>query len=462
MLRIDRWRRVWTVQEYVVSSSIMFRCGDKALAGQTFNKALSAVWACHRATGTFRYDAQWNRNRILEFHNLYFPPSLTALLAYLGDHFSTDPRDRLYSLSGIAHDPDILGNLKYDNTVQEVYIALVKNFIKKYKSLDIICFATNFASSNGSGLKDGTPSWVPDWSVPVTPLVVPLMVSQGGREHIGNLRPHWAQKHSAEYTASLDRTPEVLFSENINELRCKGILIGVLDGMTRVSGRETPRTMEQSENDALVQPKSSQYTSYRYSEGSCAEKASGILQSLMRCLVLNRKDHYMNHAAPEIRFTNELRALVDAATSRSVQPYAHFTAWYHANKSFRINGIELAALFKQNFTTRILSAHELPEPSYRVDISERQLFASRFHDTTVKMARRFVVTENGLLAMAPRRSKKGDVICILYGCSVPVVLRKRPESGHYRFIGECYVDGFMNGEALTSHEKFEERMFTLL
>lgn len=30
-----------------------------------------------------------------------------------------------------------------------------------------------------------------------------------------------------------------------------------------------------------------------------------------------------------------------------------------------------------------------------------------------------------LLALVPRATQKGDFICILYGCSVPVVLRKR-------------------------------------
>lgn len=457
-----RWRRVWTVQEYIVSKSIAFQCGDRSLAGQMFNKALSAIWACHRATGTFRYDSQWNRNRILEFYHLYLPPSLTALLAYLGNHFSTDPRDRLYSLSGLARDPDILGDLNYDHTVAEVYTALVKKFVEKYSSLDIICFATTFTSSDGSGSGGAIPSWVPDWSAPTTPLVVPLMVSQGGRDHIGNLRPHWAQRHSVEYAASLIRGPEVFFSPDLHEMTCKGIYLDFVDGLTQVSSREGPRTNEQRENDTLLQPTSSSRSLGQVSPHLFVGSISKLVDSVVRCLVLDRKDHYMNHAAPKLRFTSELRALVDSATSRDVEPYTHFTAWYHANKSFRINGVELAALFKQTFSTRIFSAHELPEPSYRVDISERQLFASRFHDITVKMARRLVITENGLLAMAPRRCQRGDVICILYGCSVPVVLRKHQEKDHYQFIGECYVDGYMNGEALTDDSGFTETTFTLV
>ena len=113
------------------------------------------------------------------------------------------------------------------------------------------------------------------------------------------------------------------------------------------------------------------------------------------------------------------------------------------------------------------------------------------------------------LGLVPADAKKGDLICILYGCSVPVVLRKyidgRPAakqrakcdhpdcpgkgrhglsdnvlihhdgsttsvpngvSGkeHYELIGEAYVHGMMDGEAFgvkrehkITPEKFELR-----
>jgi hypothetical protein len=52
--------------------------------------------------------------------------------------------------------------------------------------------------------------------------------------------------------------------------------------------------------------------------------------------------------------------------------------------------------------------------------------------------------------LAPPGTKQGDLIFILFGCSVPVVLRKLPGRGkeRYNFIGECYVHGNMDGEAL--------------
>jgi hypothetical protein len=56
-----------------------------------------------------------------------------------------------------------------------------------------------------------------------------------------------------------------------------------------------------------------------------------------------------------------------------------------------------------------------------------------------------------LYGLCPPTTKETDTICILFGCSVPVLLRKRESNGKkcYTLIGECYVHGMMDGEALT-------------
>lgn len=62
-------------------------------------------------------------------------------------------------------------------------------------------------------------------------------------------------------------------------------------------------------------------------------------------------------------------------------------------------------------------------------------------------------TERPLVGLIPQSAKVGDQVCILYGCSVPVVLRKLPSSKKelcWQLIGEAYVHGIMDGEALRS------------
>lgn len=50
------------------------------------------------------------------------------------------------------------------------------------------------------------------------------------------------------------------------------------------------------------------------------------------------------------------------------------------------------------------------------------------------------------------------MIAILYGCSVPVVLRRNPDpkSLHYTFIGGCYIHGMMDGEAIDLQEQTQK------
>ena len=66
-----------------------------------------------------------------------------------------------------------------------------------------------------------------------------------------------------------------------------------------------------------------------------------------------------------------------------------------------------------------------------------------------RRSRVIFVTESGRLGIAPDKVLPGDVITMLLGGEVPVVLRPfGDEIGHYTYVAECYVHGFMDGESL--------------
>jgi len=72
-------------------------------------------------------------------------------------------------------------------------------------------------------------------------------------------------------------------------------------------------------------------------------------------------------------------------------------------------------------------------------------------------------SQYGQLGLVPEQCDPGDLVCILYGCSVPCVLRKLPYSEvEYRFIGECFVYGMMDGEALKTEQAAKDQSFELL
>jgi len=75
-----------------------------------------------------------------------------------------------------------------------------------------------------------------------------------------------------------------------------------------------------------------------------------------------------------------------------------------------------------------------------------QRFSRRAKDFSTN--RKFFVTDKGYFGLGPRALHKNDALCVLFGGQVPYVLREGP-TGQYVFIGECYVHGVMNGEALS-------------
>jgi hypothetical protein len=65
--------------------------------------------------------------------------------------------------------------------------------------------------------------------------------------------------------------------------------------------------------------------------------------------------------------------------------------------------------------------------------------------------RRLFISQTGVVGLSPWNAAVGDVICVLLGCRFPVILR--PVEGKYILVGEAYVDGFMNGEAMALLEE---------
>ena len=66
--------------------------------------------------------------------------------------------------------------------------------------------------------------------------------------------------------------------------------------------------------------------------------------------------------------------------------------------------------------------------------------------------RRFIMYGGNQIGAAPDEAQKGDMVYVLMGCSVPVVLRKTARPDEYEFVGECYLHGFMDGEALAMRD----------
>lgn len=87
----------------------------------------------------------------------------------------------------------------------------------------------------------------------------------------------------------------------------------------------------------------------------------------------------------------------------------------------------------------------------QIPIEEEQPLLAHFyamHGATMRRA--FLNTSKGYMGLGPESAEPGDLICVLLGGSVPYMLRQIGH--HYRFLGECYIHGIMDGEAMKEIE----------
>jgi hypothetical protein len=65
------------------------------------------------------------------------------------------------------------------------------------------------------------------------------------------------------------------------------------------------------------------------------------------------------------------------------------------------------------------------------------------------------------MGLGPANVQTGDMVCILFGCPRPLLLRKFENS--YLLVGDAYVYGMMRGEMIAEYEagKLAEEQFVI-
>jgi hypothetical protein len=115
-----------------------------------------------------------------------------------------------------------------------------------------------------------------------------------------------------------------------------------------------------------------------------------------------------------------------------------------ANQAFRRNGgdfIEKPAEKERQVAEMILGLRRYEDSERRKSI-DPLMFQMQYRSGYRKM----IFTQKGYFGLAPPESMKDDIVCILLGGDMPFILR--PKGSYHTFIGECYVHGIMDGEAL--------------
>ena len=84
---------------------------------------------------------------------------------------------------------------------------------------------------------------------------------------------------------------------------------------------------------------------------------------------------------------------------------------------------------------------------------ERNVMIESFGDAV--SVRQLGCTERNFWGLVPDTARVGDKVCMFFGGQVLYLLREE-DGGRYHFVGECYIHGLMDGEALEFLELKEE------
>ncbi|KAJ4381016.1 hypothetical protein N0V86_003363 [Didymella sp. IMI 355093] len=457
------WTRVWTLQEFVLPKEAKLYCGMASISRGRFKSAIYSIFLCSTISNEFEhelvprklFDGAFNRRRIHQWHTK--PASiginLIAIMAYLGNHSATDSRDRIYSVLGLITEQDraLIGPAEYSTGVQKQFAKLVQSFWTVHGSLDIVCFVHLFsrdAAASDIGLDTAVPTWTPDWRTTIDfASPVPLMASQSASEHIGNFRPLRSTRWKAVYDApgsQLRKRADVVFSEDLKELHCNGVILDTIHGIGGLDQQELrcQSFVCRDSGHNLLQSREPQRSAPRASM-----QPTDWLESIARSLVIDRQDKYFCFQAP-VHYITDFLFLCHACVDGDPVDWT-FSTWFEYNRHLRFGDHTLEDLINQvpsEVKSPPPTLHRPPSHPMHQMKDKLDTFLSRFHDTVRKKARRLMVTENGIVGVSPCRARPGDVVAVLYGCSIPLVLRKVSTHDAWQMVGEGYAHGFMNGE----------------
>lgn len=461
------WERIWTVQEAAVAKELVFMHGRLEIPGDWVTKFLfnlcrhislgCCVIPVYDNIGLSLYaleldiSSQPEINETIQFTSYPRPPttsrksitrtvenrgyfrrpargtflidminlevlrkkrraSFLQLAATCRDRKSTDPRDKVYALLGLAKEFDDF-IVDYALPISEVYERSTMELIRQNRNLDVFSQVL-IPIPRLLEIEDTiTASWVPDWSYEHSSL----------RLQVLGYRNHFMQLFSAGGTksAKVDRIAP-------GRLKIQGFS---LDSVKKFGAWLSAGAVMFTPPPALVlkqivkwrQVASLKYPSKSYIAGG------------------TRQDAFWRSLCFDCRVNAGLPLLVRAGEFDRV---IHENWWQWVSDSEHIN--------RDPCDCGWLDCDFDPGATLTGNMRV-------FHEHILKcvMNRRFAVSRKGYFGLFPCTTKPGDQIFIFPGGKVPLILRpvgssdggKDEPDTEFKLVGDAYVHGVMDGQA---------------
>jgi hypothetical protein len=312
---------------------------------------------------------------------------------------ATDDKDRVYGLIGMATDVSIAQfAADYTKSVEEVYREVTTYLIRTSShgnKLDILGEAHHFESPKSeseSSLPSCLPSWVPDWRIP--PRTVSLLKAMLDTPKAEMFKSRLIYAASGLDTAIMSKHwgSRNLVEFETDEMRICGLRLDKIEQLIDLPILEGGR---------------------KISNDKPPVGSKKIWKRLRKVIPFHLGPIYRSRRYGVESIYDAFRRTVSA----DIQ--------YHGY----IPGIGL------NMLTRgvIMS-----------DPGDSQLFTG--NDYTCCCGRKLAITHGRSMGLVSAAARVGDEIFVLAGGQVLHTLR--PKGDHYTYLGDCYLHGFMDGEAL--------------
>ncbi|KAI1119815.1 heterokaryon incompatibility protein-domain-containing protein [Nemania abortiva] len=323
------------------------------------------------------------------------------------DFGCTDSRDHVYSLLSLgAIGPTILPD--YSASISEVFIRFAIAMIVEGQSLKLLSLAPDRATFWRSDTErlEGLPSWVPDLQRIETDVITGYTV-----------RPQ-------AFFAGGRTKPILSVTEDQRVLRCQGRVIDTVktfeSSLIEMTIADVPEQKGFRENIMDPSRERRRKRLVRWLE-ACYHAAFGYEISSK-----------MAKPSEELMMSFSRTMLCDMDLMRNRLP-PHFIAAFPQ--------------YMQWVAER--AAIKPSEDGQQPTVSMRN-YSSVIDESIGGFASllKFCITGQGRFGQIPSKSQPGDCICVLVGGEVPFVVRPTGR-GTYTFVGECYIDGIMDGETFS-------------
>ncbi|KIM98517.1 hypothetical protein OIDMADRAFT_31305 [Oidiodendron maius Zn] len=387
--------RIWVIQEAVLSiNTPLLVHGFKI---QSWNHLLWAVlWMGQKiyAANSLGLVA----THILPLRNIFTiwnstrPWGLQALLVASNSCIATDPRDKVFALLGLSAEaqdetslpPQLIPN--YKKPVQQVYLDVTSYIISATRDLILLSLINNDLNLSCSHGGVAIPSWVPQFNC--------FSSSLGGYK-LGLNTDNRIQYKRTRMNATKDVLASIQEQQDVKTLVLQGLKVDMVDWCAERS----PTTPEP-------------FMVLRW----CEEGAQRLVHSECRTFEQFLKDFLLT--------TSHVRGLQNPP---SVDDFWEYLA---------SEGVSSPNLIYFLRFLQVSNAKEAGDSNCMREIV----------DWTGLHKRRFFITNTQAIGIGPREIQAGDIIGVIFGGQAPFVLR--PCGGHYHLVGECFVIGLMDGEAI--------------